>query len=170
MQKLAMRFALASFAVLAAHASVVSAHETEPDVSPETMARVQAECRQMPYSVLATIRKVTKARGLLTVDLHGNNPQIFLKKGSKLVRLWVPAERGETKVCVPVPQPGLYAVSVFQDRDVNFKFNKGPFGIPAEPYGVSQDPHMGMGPPDFEDSAFDVNGPLTPTTVTIRGK
>jgi uncharacterized protein (DUF2141 family) len=139
-----------------------------PDVSLETMTRMQDECRQKPFSVLVTISGIRSAKGLLTVDLHGSNhPELFLKKGSKLLRLWVPAVKGEAQVCVPVPEPGLYAVSVFQDRDMNFKFNKGLFGLPAEPYGVTNDPPMNFGPPSFEDSAFRVERPLTPATITI---
>jgi uncharacterized protein (DUF2141 family) len=139
-----------------------------PDVSPDTMTRIQDECRRQPYSVLVTIRGVKSTKGLLTVDLHGSkHPENFLKHGTKLLRLWVPAIKGDAQVCVPVAEPGLYAVSVYQDRDVNFKFNKGLFGLPAEPYGVSNDPPMSFGPPTFDASAFKVDRPLTPAAITM---
>jgi uncharacterized protein (DUF2141 family) len=139
-----------------------------PDVSPETMARAQDECRRKPYSILVSIKGTKVAKGWLTVDLHGSkHPELFLKYGTKLLRLWVPAVKGGTEVCVPVPEPGLYAVSVFQDRDKNFKFNKGLFGLPAEPYGVSNDPPMSFGPPSFDDSSFTVDRPLTPASITM---
>jgi uncharacterized protein (DUF2141 family) len=146
---------------------IVRADDT-PDVSPDTMMRVQDECRQKPYSVLVTIRGIRSTKGLLTVDLHGSkHPENFLKHGTKLLRLWVPAVKGEAQVCVPAPGPGIYAVSVYQDRDVNFKFNKGLFGLPTEPYGVSNNPPMSFGPPDFDESAFKVEGPLTPAAITL---
>jgi uncharacterized protein (DUF2141 family) len=132
------------------------------------MSRVQAECRNKPYSVLLTIRGTKSSKGLFTVDLHGEKTRDrFLKYGTKLLRLWVPAVKGSSEVCVPVPEPGIYAVSVFQDRDVNFKFNKGLFGLPTEPYGVSNDPPMSFGPPNFDDSSFKVEGRLTPATITL---
>lgn len=144
------------------------ADDPAPDISPEGMARVQEECRHKPYSVLLTIRGAKTAKGIFTIDLHGEKTKDrFLKYGNKIVRVWVAAAKGTSEICVPVPEAGVYAVSVYQDRDVNFKFNKGLFGLPTEPYGVSNDPPMSFGPPDFDDSSFKVEGPLTPTTITL---
>lgn len=173
MQNLAKNFSpVAALVMILASAAVGGGQSARaddvPDVSPEAMAHIQAECRQQPYSVLVTIHGIKSTKGLLTVDLHGSkHPELFLKHGTKLLRLWVPAVKGDAQVCVPVAEPGLYAVSVYQDRDVNFKFNKGLFGLPTEPYGVSNNPPMSFGPPSFEDSAFKVDRPLTPASITM---
>jgi len=164
--KLGMLFAAA--AVAAWGIGDTQAGIGEDEAVPNMMARRQAECRTQPYSMLITIRNIKDARGVLTLDLHGDDPATFLKKGSKIARIWVPAVKGQTEACVPVPGPGLYGVGLYQDKNVNFTFDKGLFGIPAEPYGVSNDPPIGFSAPSFEDSAVKVEGPLTPVRITLH--
>jgi uncharacterized protein (DUF2141 family) len=36
------------------------------------------------------------------------------------------------------------------------KFDKGAFGLPAEPYGVSNNPRMRLGPPKIGEALFHV--------------
>jgi uncharacterized protein (DUF2141 family) len=52
--------------------------------------------------------------------------------------------------------PGRYALSAFQDRNNNGKLDRGAFGVPQEPFGFSRDARAMMGPPSFDDAAFDV--------------
>jgi uncharacterized protein (DUF2141 family) len=145
-----------------------SAYADSPeDLLPETMAAAQESCRAQPFSVLVSIHRIKSDKGVLVLDLH-KDPATFLKKGGRIVRVWVPAVKGETQACVPVPEPGIYAVGLYQDKDMNLKFNKGFLGIPSEPYGVSTDPAMGLGPPDFDDSSFKVEGRYTPVTITLH--
>lgn len=138
------------------------------DVVPEAIAKAQAECRAQPYSMLITVRNIREAKGFLTMDIHGDDPATFLKKGTKIGRVRVWATKGETQACAPVPHPGLYGVGIYQDKNANFILDKGLFGIPAEPYGVSNDPPMHFGLPKFADSAVKVEGPLTPVTITLH--
>ncbi len=51
---------------------------------------------------------------------------------------------------------GTYAVRVFQDIDGDGKMSKNPFGLPTEPYGFSRDAMGAMGPPTFDEAAFEV--------------
>lgn len=53
-------------------------------------------------------------------------------------------------------EPGRYAMSAYHDRNGNGKLDLGAFGIPKEPYGFSRDARAAMGPPSFDDAAFDV--------------
>ena len=138
------------------------------ETTPAAMAQAQTECREQPYSMLITVRNIKDAKGFITLDLHGDNPATFLKKGAKIGRVRVPSVKGETQACVPVAHPGLYAVGIYQDKNMNFALDKGLLGIPAEPYGVSNDPPIYFGPPKFQDSAVKVEGPLTPVTITLR--
>jgi acyl-CoA reductase-like NAD-dependent aldehyde dehydrogenase/uncharacterized protein (DUF2141 family) len=49
---------------------------------------------------------------------------------------------------------GRYAVSAYLDENGNHKLDSGLFGIPREPVGASNNPAPRMGPPRFDDCAF----------------
>jgi acyl-CoA reductase-like NAD-dependent aldehyde dehydrogenase/uncharacterized protein (DUF2141 family) len=51
---------------------------------------------------------------------------------------------------------GRYAVSLYLDENGNRKLDTGWLGIPKEPVGVSLNPRHRMGPPRFNDSAFEM--------------
>ena len=53
---------------------------------------------------------------------------------------------------------GVYAVSVFHDENMNQKLDKNFMGIPKEGYGASNNPKKKMGPPNFEEAKFQLNG------------
>lgn len=52
---------------------------------------------------------------------------------------------------------GTYAVQLFHDLDSDFKLKTGAFGIPKEPWGMSNDAKGKFGPPKFEDAAIEIN-------------
>jgi uncharacterized protein (DUF2141 family) len=54
--------------------------------------------------------------------------------------------------------PGVYAVSVFHDENMNQKLDKNFVGGPKEGYGASNNPKKKMGPPTFEETKFQVSG------------
>ena len=138
----------------------------DEDIEPSAMAEMP--CREQPFSVLVTVSNVKDAKGLITADLHDDDPARWLKGGQHLARVRVPAVRGETSLCVPVPKAGTYAIAVYHDRNGNRLFDKGMFGIPAEPYGVSNNPPMAFGPPKLEESSFRVEGKLVPVAIKLR--
>jgi uncharacterized protein (DUF2141 family) len=125
-------------------------------------------CDQQPYSILVTVKNIKDTKGTITIDLHDDNPEKFLKSGGKLARLRFPSEKGEMKICVPVEKGGVYALALYQDRDSNQKLDKTWIGLPAEPYGISNDAPMRLGPPKHKDAKFEVTGKLTPVTVTLH--
>lgn len=49
---------------------------------------------------------------------------------------------------------GKYAVSAYQDLNLNDKLDTNAFGMPREPYGFSQDARGRFGPPSFDDASF----------------
>jgi uncharacterized protein (DUF2141 family) len=128
----------------------------------------EMSCDGRPYSILVLVKNVKDDRGTITIDLHGDNPDLFLKSGAKLARLRLPAVPGDMKICVPVEKPGVYAIALYQDRDSNQKLDKTWIGLPSEPFGISRDAPLRMAPPKHKEAAFEVNGPLTPVTVTLR--
>src|SRR5215213_4756535 len=69
-------------------------------------------------AVLVSINGFKNRIGRLRVQLYGSNPADFLEKGKKLKRIELPLTRaGAMNVCVAVPKPGTYAISVHHDAD-----------------------------------------------------
>jgi uncharacterized protein (DUF2141 family) len=138
----------------------------QEDIEPPAMAAVS--CHERPFSVLVTVQNVKDGKGLITADIHDDNPARWLKGGQHLARVRVPAVKGETKMCVPVAAAGIYAIAIYHDRNGNRQFDKNFLGLPSEPYGISNNPPINFGPPSLEDSAFKVEGPLVPVTIRLR--
>ena len=157
---LALTFAF----LFSANAKVLSA---EMPVSGPVLSE-EAGCETVPYSILVSVKNVKDAQGTITIDLHGDDPEQFLKSGAKLARVRIPAIPGDMNICVPVEHAGLYAIALYQDRDSDLKLDKTWIGLPSEPFGVSRDAPIRMGPPKWKDAVFEVSGPLTPVTVTLR--
>jgi uncharacterized protein (DUF2141 family) len=81
-----------------------------------------------------------KARtGVVRVQSYGGDPDHYFDKGSylKRIELRVPAA-GALDVCVPVPAPGRYAVSVRHDIDGDAHTGRSDGG------GMSGNPHLSL--------------------------
>ena len=63
--------------------------------------------------------------------------------------------------------PGIYAVAVFHDENLNDIFDQGIFGIPLENYGFSNDARGFFSAPDFEDAKFQVRGQRTEISIEL---
>ncbi len=152
--------AAAVFAIYTGSAAL--AEGEKPAVVPD------ADCGQHSYSMLVSVTTIREAKGTITVDVHDDDPEKFLKSGGKLARIRVPAIAGETKLCIVVAKSGVYALALYHDRDGDTKLNKTWVGLPSEPFGVSNNPPFRLGPPRHKDAAFEVTGPSTPVNVTLK--
>jgi uncharacterized protein (DUF2141 family) len=65
-------------------------------------------------------------------------------------------------------QPGIYAVTVFQDLNGNGKLDRNLVGAPTEPLGFSNDARGNMGPPNFDAAAFKLSAGAESIVVTLR--
>lgn len=141
---------------------------SQESTAPQLAAIQSSECGAAPYSILLTVEDVRKAEGTITADLHGDDPDKFLGKGQKLDRIRTPAVEGQTLMCIPVEKAGVYAIALYHDEDGDTKFDKTWIGLPDEPFGLSNDPKIRLAKPKHEEVAFEVAGPLTPVTATLR--
>ncbi len=55
--------------------------------------------------------------------------------------------------------PGVYAISVLHDENMNGKLDKNFFGIPQEGYGFSNNPGKKMRAAHFDEAKFSLNAP-----------
>ncbi|WP_066730341.1 DUF2141 domain-containing protein [Caulobacter sp. CCH9-E1] len=87
----------------------------------------------------------------------------------KAVRVAVAsASDAEPSAKIPALPVGTYAVRVFQDIDGDGKMSKNPFGLPTEPYGFSRDAMGAMGPPTFDDAAFQVKAGANAQALRLK--
>jgi len=66
--------------------------------------------------------------------------------------------------------PTRWAVSAHHDQNNNDQLDKNAFGIPTEPYGFSNNPKRGFGPPKFEEACFSIGSdePQEALRIEIR--
>lgn len=169
MRVLNRRFVPAAILLLTVLESIPGIAETTvPQARTDTGFAKMEECETLPYSMLITVKEVRHSEGTITVDLHGDDPETFLRSGTKLDRIRVPATEGETFICIGLETPGIYAFALYHDEDADTKFDKNFIGLPAEPFGLSNDPKIRLARPKHEECAFEVTGPLTPVTATLN--
>lgn len=111
---------------------------------------------------------VHNARGTITLMLYGDRDEDFLKKGKRLGRIRVPAQKGEVTVCMPLPAPGSYAISLYHDEDGNKKLTKNWFGLPIEGYGFSRDATVSYRLPQLDETVFTAMPGDTQVRITMR--
>jgi len=63
---------------------------------------------------------------------------------------------------------GKYAVSVMHDENKNKKLDTNFIGIPKEGYGVSNNATGSMGPPKFEDAAFNLDRDIISADIKVN--
>ena len=63
---------------------------------------------------------------------------------------------------------GDYAIAAFQDLNGDGELDTNLVGMPREPWGFSRDASGGMGPPDFGDAAFPVDGEAVDTSIRLN--
>lgn len=148
-----MRGSVALFlksAVLAGFAAAAYADDTA------VVAINHASCTGAPNEIRIVVRNVRKSVGLMTADLYGNDAGVFLHKEGRIRRVRFAAKAPVTAFCLDAPQENAYAIAVYHDKNANEAFDKNPLGLPAEPFGVSNNPPMRLGPPKIADALFDV--------------
>ncbi len=79
----------------------------------------------------------------------------FPEKCTPLDTQTLPARTGTVRATFSLP-PGPYAVAVYHDQNANGKLDKRLFGIPKEPYGLSNNFRPKLSPPKFADCQFEV--------------
>lgn len=62
--------------------------------------------------------------------------------------------------------PGTYAIRLFHDENDDGKLNTNLFGVPTEPYGISQNARARFGLPGFDEASFPVKE--APVTLDIN--
>ena len=117
-------------------------------------------------TISMTLESDSKPKGNFVAALF-TTEESFLKDPVQSVSGPVQPDSTGTLVFENV-EPGLYAISVFHDKDSDGKLDTNFIGIPSEPVGVSNNPKARMGPPRFEDAKFILEPGATDLHITLK--
>ncbi|MFV8834705.1 DUF2141 domain-containing protein [Aquisalimonas sp.] len=114
-----------------------------------------------------TVENVEPDTGHLMVALYDDEAAFDARDGAvEEIRKSVDGE------CVVLTFTGVsagdYAIAAFQDLDGDGELNTNLVGMPREPWGFSRDASGGMGPPDFGDAAFTVDGDAVDMSIRLN--
>ncbi len=102
--------------------------------------------------------------GRVRAQIYSSDPDEFLEKGMKLVRVDMPLEdQDDPTLCVPLPSPGTYALVVLHDKNAN-----GRADFFSEGFGFSNNPKLSLGPPDGEEVMFTADAGLNRHTIDMN--
>lgn len=113
--------------------------------------------------VAVTVENLQTLEGNLRAQIYSSDPDEFLEKGKKLVRVDIPVETLDSPViCVPLPSNGTYALVVLHDKNANGKAD-----FFTEGFGFSNNPKLALAPPDAEEVMFTAEVGLNTQTVDM---
>lgn len=149
--------AVKSIAALAL-TSLALAGVTAPAVAVDMAAtqKPHVSCTGKPNEIRIVVKNVKKSVGLMTADLYSNDAEGFLHKQGRVGRARFAAKAPVTVFCIDAPTADAYAIAVYHDKNANQSFDKNPLGLPAEPFGLSNNPKMRLAPPKIEEALFGV--------------
>ena len=116
-----------------------------------------------------TVTNVRNASGLMAVTLYADDSRRFLVKNGSLYVGRVPATAPETRMCLFVPKPGVYAIAIYHDEDSSQTINRGGMlGIPTEGFGFSNDPPTIASLPAFRSVRLHIGKTNLSTRISLK--
>ena len=75
---------------------------------------------------------------------------------------------GKSRIIVKQIPFGTYALTIHHDKNNNEKMDKDFFGLPAEQYGLSNNPKIFMSLPGFDECRFEVDTQLVKLNIMMK--
>ena len=171
-----MKRLVVAFGLIAGAASVLIAGTAEAQTylpSTPDLGKAEAACRvnETGPAVLVLVTGLKDREGRIKAELYPANDDDFLADDNLLIMAGKAFRRVETPVppsgpvqlCLRVPGPGAYALSVLHDRDANRKF-----GLSTDGVGFSGNPKLGLSKPRAASTRFVAGAGLTPVTLRMN--
>ncbi len=127
------------------------------------LGKAEGRCRpgESGPALLVEATGLKDRTGNMKLEIYPANEQDFLADDNLLIaagktfrRVEVPVpQTGPVLLCVRIPGPGTYAVSVLHDRNGDRRF-----GWKIDGIGFSGNPKLGWGKPKARQSSVQVNG------------
>jgi len=116
-----------------------------------------------PANLKVVVRDIKVGEGSVVLEVYDNEKSFLKKPAAKQI---AKANNQNLEFSFDLPE-GNYAIAIYQDINDNKKLDKGLFGIPTEPYGLSNNFRPKFSAPSFNDCKFKI---AQQTTTTIRLK
>lgn len=137
------------------------------------LGKAEGRCRadEAGPAFIVTVVGLKDRKGQLKLEVYPNSDGDFLKDDNLLVASGkvfrrveqpVPAA-GPVELCIRVPAPGPYSLSLLHDRDMNRRF-----GWTSDGIGFSANPHIGWGKPKAAATRAVAGGGLTRLTIVMN--
>lgn len=117
-------------------------------------------------SVELTITGVETASGEILIGVYDS--ETGWKTDASIAEVQADAVEGTVTVTLDGLPEGDVGIKLYHDVDSNGELKRGNFGIPAEPYGFSNDAPVRFGPPSWSAAKFAIDGETTTHTLALR--
>ena len=91
-----------------------------------------------------------------------NNENLFLQVNNAYKKIKIIKNNTKNIIFKNIPK-GIYAISLYEDKNMNSKLDTNFFGIPNEGIGISNDAPSTFGPPLWSDAKFLLDKNITQT-------
>ncbi len=147
-----------NFLIVGAVAGALTAGASaKKNQDPEKFQFEHVSCQGAENEIRLVVTGIKRSAGRITADLYRNQEDGFLKKRGRIIQVKFAARAPITSFCIAAPKTGSFAIAVYHDENANDGFDKGPLGMPAEPWGISNNPKVRFSPPPVEKALFEVN-------------
>ncbi|KPF76651.1 hypothetical protein IP88_06380 [alpha proteobacterium AAP81b] len=137
------------------------------------LGKTDAQCRagEAGPAIVVTVDGFRDRVGMARVEVYPPTDEDFLQADNKLVmagklfrRVEVPVTpSGPMQLCIRVPSPGNYTLSVLHDRDSNHKY-----GLSVDGVGVPNNPRICFGKPRAAAVTFRAGPGITTLPITLQ--
>jgi len=110
---------------------------------------------------------IQQQSGALAIAIF-DGPDGYEDLATPVARAFVPAAGASISWSALLPADGRYAAVVYHDVNGNGDLDRGRFGIPAEPYGFSNNARAPFGPPRFDAASFAVRSEPFAISIELR--
>lgn len=144
-----------------------------PVVPSPSLGKAAALCRtnESGPALMISVIGLKDRKGLLRAELYPANDADFLQDDAVLINqgkvfrrvdMALPAS-GEPALCMRVPAPGQFALSLLHDRDSNLKF-----GVFSDGIGFSGNPRLKRSKPPVQSATIIAGPGLTRIRITLN--
>ena len=116
-------------------------------------------------AVRVTVRGIKSATGKIRVQAYRGTKADWLEKGKWINRIEVPARKGTMTFCMPVPEPGAYAIAARHDVNGNGKTD-----ISQDGGAMSNNPSINifnLGKPGIDKTRFTIDNKVKRMSITM---
>ncbi len=125
-------------------------------------------CTGSKNEIRVRVTDVKENVGQIVGDLYRNDEEGFLKRAGRVQQVRFAAKAPTTFFCFRAPGPENYAIAIYHDENANKTFDKGAFGIPAEPFGISNNPKLRFRAPTVDEALFEVASDGANVEINMR--